>query len=447
MLRLEVAEALRDGVLDADEQGELARLRAEIRLSEDTPTRLPEPQGGWGTAPGFGYALCWDPVREGSMTLSENIRQQAVIAGCALALIASAPAALARSAGPDADTERLISELGLTEAAAPVREHPGWQPDGPIVVAVDGPERLDWLQAAAGEAELVAVQSLAEAAAAVPGAAALLSACSPELIEAGESLHWVQSYSAGVDRCVDTPALVERDMILTNAQRLYGPAIAEHVVGMMFMLARGLDVYHLRQSEGRWERALEHYADSTWELADRTLLVVGLGGIGTEIARRASALGMKVTATRASSRQGPPFVSYVGLADELHSLAGRADIIVNATPLVPATQDLFDAEFFAAVKPGSYFINIGRGASVVTKDLVAALESGRIAGAGLDVTDPEPLPEGHPLWRMPRVLITPHISARTEGSSERRWLLVRENLRRYVAGEPLLSVVDIDQGY
>jgi len=381
------------------------------------------------------------------MKLSEMIRRQAVIACCAVALIVAAPAGQTRPAGPDADTEALIGELGLTEGATPVREHPRWQPDGPIVVAVDGPERLAWLQAVVGAAELVAVQSRAEAEAAVPGASALLSACSPGLIEAGESLHWVQSYSAGVDRCVDTPALAERGMILTNAQRLYGPAIAEHVMGMMFMLARGLDVYHLRQADGRWERGLEDYADSTWELADRTLLVVGLGGIGTEIARRAHALGMEVIATRASSRQGPSFVSYVGLADELHTLAGRADIIVNATPLVPATEDLFDAEFFAAAKPGSYFINIGRGGSVVTEDLVAALESGRIAGAGLDVTDPEPLPEGHPLWRMPRVIITPHISARTEGSSERRWLLVRENLRRYVAGEPLLSVVDIEKGY
>lgn len=381
------------------------------------------------------------------MQLSEIVRRQAVIVCCAVALIVAAPVGQARPAAPDADTRELISELGLTEGDTPVREHPRWQPGGPIVVAVDGPERLAWLQAVAGEAELVGVQSLAEAEAALPGAVALLGVCSPALIEAGASLHWVQSYSAGVDRCVDTPALAERDMILTNAQRLYGPAIAEHVMGMMFMLARGLDVYHLRQADGRWERGLEDYADSTWELADRTLLVVGLGGIGTEIARRAHALGMEVIATRASSRQGPPFVSYVGLADELHTLAGRADIIVNATPLVPATEDLFDAEFFAAAKPASYFINIGRGGSVVTEDLVAALESGRIAGAGLDVTDPEPLPEGHPLWRMPRVIITPHISARTEGSSERRWLLVRENLRRYVAGEPLLSVVDIDKGY
>lgn len=381
------------------------------------------------------------------MKLTEILFRQAVVACCALLLIVAAADVPAASAGPDAETERLIAELGLAEGSVPVREHPRWQPDGPVVVAVDGPERLAWLQEVAGEAELVAVTSLAEAEAALPGASALLGVCSAALIEAGESLHWVQSYSAGVDRCVDTPALAERNMILTNAQRLYGPAIAEHVMGMMFMLARGLDVYHLRQADGRWERGLEDYADSTWELADRTLLVVGLGGIGTEIARRASALGMDVIATRASSREGPPFVSYVGLADELHTLAGRADIIVNATPLVPATEDLFDGEFFAAAKPGSYFINIGRGRSVVTEDLLAALESGRIAGAGLDVTDPEPLPEGHPLWRMPRVVITPHISARTEGSSERRWLLVRENLRRYVAGEPLLSVVDIDKGY
>ena len=156
---------------------------------------------------------------------------------------------------------------------------------------------------------------------------------------------------------------------------------------------------------------------------------------------------MDVIATRSSSRRGPEFVGYVGLPHELHELASRADIIVNATPLVPATEALFDEAFFRAAKRGAYFINIGRGRSVVTEDLVAALESGHIAGAGLDVTDPEPLPEGHPLWSMPRVIITPHISARTQASSERRWLLVRENLRRYVAGEPLLSEVDVHRGY
>lgn len=366
----------------------------------------------------------------------------------ALALtLAPGPAVPAAQAGPDEATKNLVRELGLEEGARAASEREDWRPGGRMVVWTDSQERLEWLRTVAGEAELIAVDTVDEARAAVGDATALLGPCIPELIEAGTELDWVQSYSAGVDRCVDTPALAARGILLTNAQGLYGPAIAEHVMGMMFMLARGLDVYHLRQAEGRWDRGLDDYADTTWELGGRTLLVVGLGGIGTEIARRAHALRMEVIATRASSREGPDFVSYVGLADELPELAARADVVVNATPLVPATEDLFDEAFFRAVKPGAYFINIGRGESVVTEDLLTALESGRIAGAGLDVTDPEPLPPGHPLWRTPRVVITPHISARTSGSGERRWLLVRENLRRYVAGEPLLSVVDIDRGY
>lgn len=373
--------------------------------------------------------------------------RERVIGALLVAALLSPLSSPADNESSEAAADGMIRELGLSESSQPVREHPGWRRPEKIIVGIDTAERLAWLRSVASEVELVPVSSIQEAAAALEGAQALLGICSPELIEAGVDLHWVQSYSAGVDRCVDTPALVERGMILTNAQRLYGPAIAEHVMGMMLMLARGLDVYHVRQLDGSWDRGLEDYADSTWEIAGRTLLVVGLGGIGTEIARRAHALGMDVIATRSSTRSGPDFVSYVGLADELHALAAKADVIVNATPLTPATEALFDADFFGAAKQGAYFINIGRGRSVVTEDLMAALESGRLAGAGLDVTDPEPLPEGHPLWATPRVIITPHISARTLGSSERRWLLVRENLRRYVAGEPLLSVVDLQKGY
>jgi phosphoglycerate dehydrogenase-like enzyme len=109
--------------------------------------------------------------------------------------------------------------------------------------------------------------------------------------------------------------------------------------------------------------------------------------------------------------------------------------------------DLFDADFFSAMKPTAYFINVGRGGSVVTADLVEALQDGKLAGAGLDVTDPEPLPQGHPLWSMPNVIITPHVAARSDLRSERLWVVLRENLRRYVAGEPMLSVVDTARGY
>jgi len=174
---------------------------------------------------------------------------------------------------------------------------------------------------------------------------------------------------------------------------------------------------------------------------------VGLGGIGTEVARRAHALGMRVVATRASGHNGPDFVSYVGLPDELLKLARDADFVVNCAPLTAETTGIFNREFFETLKPGAYFISVGRGRSTVTADLIAALKGGRLAGAGLDVVDPEPLPADSPLWHLPNVIITPHVSADTSVSQEQRNLVMVENLRRYAAGEPMLSVVDIERGY
>jgi len=148
-----------------------------------------------------------------------------------------------------------------------------------------------------------------------------------------------------------------------------------------------------------------------WEVQDRTLLVVGLGGIGTEVAWRADGLGMRVIAIRNSSRSGPAFVDYVGLPNELLKLAAEADVVVNTTPLTAKTQGMFDRRFFRSMKPGTYFINVGRGKSVVTADLIDALNSGHLGGAALDVQDPEPLPADHPLWQAKNIIITPHISA------------------------------------
>jgi phosphoglycerate dehydrogenase-like enzyme len=215
----------------------------------------------------------------------------------------------------------------------------------------------------------------------------------------------------------------------------------------MMALVRGLDRYHANQLDGAWEREIGMERADFMELDGRTVLIVGLGGIGTQTAQRAHALGMRVIATRGSRREGPPYVDYVGLADETLDLARQADVVINTAPLTDATRGLFDARFFDAMKPNAYFVSIGRGASTVTEDLIAALESGRLAGAGLDVTDPEPLPEGHPLWTAPRVLITPHTAGRSDKGRERLFLLIRENLRRYAAGEPLYSVVDIARGY
>jgi len=210
-------------------------------------------------------------------------------------------------------------------------------------------------------------------------------------------------------------------------------------------LARGLPKCDKAMSQGEWLRK-PAMTEGMQSIAGKTMLVVGLGGIGTEVARRAAALDMRVIGTRRSSRDGPDFVDYVGLSDELHELAGQADFIVNALPLTPATTGLFDQHFFAAAKRGMHFINVGRGRTVVTDDLVAALREGQVAGAGLDVTDPEPLPGDHPLWQFDNVIITPHVASRG-ANRVRHKLLTIENLRRFVAGDALLNVVDPNLGY
>jgi phosphoglycerate dehydrogenase-like enzyme len=357
-------------------------------------------------------------------------------AGLALADVS---ASLAEEARP------VVERLGLREAPEPVRERPEWRKPERIVVRADA-DRIAWLQPAAPGVELVAAPRHDDAVDAMEGADAVIGFCSQEIVDAGMSLRWLQLPYAGAERCIAVHGVREGDLLVTNAQRIYGPEIAEHVMAMLLSFSRGLYRYLPQQARGKWDRGLVP-EEALWELDGKTLLVVGLGGIGTEVARLGHAMGMTVIATRGSRRAGPDFVSYVGLADELMELTPRADVIVNAAPLTPSTTGLFDGAFFEAMKPTAYFINVGRGRSVVTEDLVSALRDGRIAGAGLDVTEPEPLPEGHVLWGMPNVIITPHISARSDLRSERLWIVLRENLRRYVAGEPMLSVVDTTRGY
>jgi phosphoglycerate dehydrogenase-like enzyme len=288
---------------------------------------------------------------------------------------------------------------------------------------------------------------LQEAVDAVPGAQIVIGFCAEEILAAEPELHWIQVYSAGVDRCVVHPGLHSGNRLLTNGQRIASPALADHAIALMMALVRGLDIYHANQLEGRWQRDVGLAREDFMELEGRTALIVGLGGIGTQTARRAHGLGMRVIATRGSRREGPGYVEYVGLAHEAVELAARADVVINTAPLTDQTRGMFDRAFFQAMKPTAYFVSVGRGASTVTGDLLAALQNGEIAGAGLDVTDPEPLPEGHPLWQTPRVIISPHTGGRSDRGRDRLFTLVRENLRRYVAGEPLLSVVNIERGY
>ncbi|MDX2415974.1 MAG: D-2-hydroxyacid dehydrogenase [Xanthomonadales bacterium] len=347
----------------------------------------------------------------------------------------------------DLDVQLLIDELGLRESAIASRNLPGWSSPKKIVVRQGRPGALKEYQALAPGVDFVMVESLEQARTQAVDAQAVLGYCDEEMLSGSPGLFWVQVYSAGVERCVANPSMHNGNRLLTNGQRIGSPALAEHSIAMMLMLARGLDVYYANQLSGKWKRETQLDRTDHVELEGRTLLVVGLGGIGTQVAKRGHGLGMRVIATRNSRREGPEYVEYVGLSHELNELAARADVVINTAPLTDQTRGIFNTAFFDAMKPGAFFISVGRGGSTVTGDLVSALRSGSIGGAGLDVTDPEPLPEGHPLWTMPRVIITPHTAGRSDKGRDRLYLMVKENLRRYLAGEPMLSVVDIERGY
>ena len=372
----------------------------------------------------------------------------------AIALLLTGLQALPAAARDLPTATAIIEEFALQEQALPMRDVPGWAPRRVVVSLPEGmsarmPQLEAMLLAAAEGVELVLDRSadMSPAPEVLEGADAVISLCSVELMDkVSARLLWLHSYTAGVDGCSGlAPAQIE-GRVFTNSKRLMGPAIAEHSMAMLMSIAAGLPAYQRNQPQGAWDRS-PSTRPGFGELEGKTLLVVGLGGIGTEVAWRAHGLGMRVIATRNSSRAGPDYVEYVGLADELPELAARADVVVNALPLTPATTGLFDADFFKAVKPGAIFISVGRGASTDTDALVAALQSGRIYGAGLDVTDPEPLPATSPLWQLDNVIITPHVSAAGSGSWGRVALIAVENLRRYVAGEPLLNVVDMEAGY
>ena len=353
----------------------------------------------------------------------------------------SAPAAAA--ATTPATTAQLIESLGLHVAPTPVRERKGWHPPRLILVSERERDLLPLLKQVDPGAKIIALD------AATPkdlaAADATVGVCSEEVLKAAGHLEWIQWPAAGVEKCVEQPLLHERAPLLTNLQRTMGPSIAEHVIAMMLALSRRFEEFSRDQEQHHWEAY-----DSIPEIQDvdgKTVLVAGLGGIGTEVARRAHALGMRVVATRASGHEGPDFVSYVGLPDELTKLTREADFVVNCLPLTPETTAIFNEDYFAAMKRTAYFISIGRGKSTVTADLAAALTQGTIAGAGLDVVDPEPLPPDNPLWQAPHLILTPHVAANTSLSRETRDAVIAENLRRFIAGEPMLSVVDITRGY
>ena len=349
------------------------------------------------------------------------------------------------SAIPTADELRAD---GYTIAEKNITEHAAYRPLKTILVDSVNAEMLATMQSAFPEITFVSASTVSEASDSYD---AVLGRCGRGTLEKAPNAAWVHTYSAGVDRCMGLETMSKlkaRDggVLLTNSSGTAAPVIAEHTIAMMLTLSRGLHLFRDEQVKSQWSRGLAGQG-VTSVINGKTMLVMGLGAIGQEVALRADALGMRVYGTRNSSREGPDYVEYVGLSDETLELAAKADVIVNALPLTKATRGFVGAKFFDTMKDDALYLSVGRGGTTDTTALISALRSKSIAGAGLDVTDPEPLPSDHPLWKETNVIITPHLSGSGGDAIGKVFELVLENIRRYQAGEPMLNIVDTELGY
>jgi phosphoglycerate dehydrogenase-like enzyme len=262
----------------------------------------------------------------------------------------------------------------------------------------------------------------------------------PEVWPKAGRLRWIQSASDGVDWLL-FPELVDSDVVVTNARGIFDRAIAEYVVGLMLAFAKGL----LGVVEGHRQREWRHRP--TELLAGKRLLVAGVGPIGRAIGRAGRDLGMEVRGVGRRARSGDDVFQSIAGTDGLAAAAGWADYVVDALPATRATRHLFDASVFDSMRRSARFINVGRGTTVVEGALLDAIREERIGGAALDVFEREPLPSDSPFWELPNTIVSPHMSGDFEGWLEAVVRLFVENLRRFVAGRPLLNVVDKREGY
>lgn len=378
----------------------------------------------------------------------------------ALAMLLAMGTSVASAAAPAAsplDLPAALAEFQLPESSRPVRDLiSDWHAPRKLVVVVDKPERTAWLQQAmpAG-VSVVGVRSPADLAPQLADADALVEVNCTAAMGTAPKVRWVHANSGGGDTCLTlVPGVARGEVVLTNSQKVKNTALAEMGMGYVFALARSIDV----GLENQRQRELSRRGGRPGKrLEGATMLIVGLGGAGTEIARMAHAIGMKVIATDPVNRNPPAFVSHVGLPDELPTLIGQADVVMIAAPLTPQTRGLFNAAMFARMKPDAMFVNWARADIVVAEDLAAALKAGTIGSAALNWATQTPLARDHPLWEAPNLILAPWAgtmvaptrsgSAEAARESEMRWLVVRENMRRFATGEKMYSVFDVARGY
>ncbi len=259
----------------------------------------------------------------------------------------------------------------------------------------------------------------------------------PDLFAAAGDLKWIQSPQAGPDPSFYHQSLVDSDVVVTNMRGIFSDHIGAHIMAFVLGFARGLPAYHARQAERRWQTGV-----ATTYVPEATALIVGVGAIGAEAARLCAAFNMTVIGVDPRTTEPPSGVAQMVGPGALDDVLGEADFVIVTAPETPATQGLFDATKFALMKETAYFINIGRGATVVLDDLNAALRTRAIAGAALDVFQIEPLPTDHPLWDAPGMVITPHVATVGPYLNDRRTEVFLDNCRRFDDGRPLRNIVD-----
>jgi len=257
------------------------------------------------------------------------------------------------------------------------------------------------------------------------------------------NLKWLHLYTAGADDMTDPSLYANKSVILTKASGTYGVPIAEHVIGMMTAISRNFGYYYGEQRKGSWS----NQSPKLFDIFGSTVLVLGLGDIGTEVCRRLSGFDCNIIGIRRNPSKPHELVQDIRPLSRLHESLAEADFVIICTPGTENTHKLFGQEEFKLMKKNAVIVNIGRGSAIDTNALTDALYTQEIYGAGLDVTDPEPLPADHPLWSAPNTLITPHISGLTPMMIERRLMIFVDLLKLYLSGEEMHNKVDFTEGY
>jgi phosphoglycerate dehydrogenase-like enzyme len=314
-----------------------------------------------------------------------------------------------------------------------------------LLVTVDwSPRHLAGIKAAYPQVEFVTALTDDDATRAIADAEIVFGRLSRETFLAAKKLRWIQSHGAGVEFVGSIPELIASDVTVTNTRGGHAATIAEHTIGMLISLARGFQSLDAAQREAKWLRPLGFEPVG---LAGRTMGIIGLGNIGRAIAKRAHAFEMTVIAVDAVDAPAPDYVAARWGLDRLPELLGRSDVVVVAVPLTAETRGMLGPAQFAQMKEGAFLLAISRGGIVDERSLASALKEGRLAGAGLDVQSREPLPADDPLWQAPRLLLTPHCSGMSELTTDSCTEIFKDNLGRYLAGQPLTNLIDKSRGF